>query len=244
MNSPSKFLAPSSDGERAPGTDLWRTGLVCTLRADLSSLQSCRQNYRISVLFKKAVGAAQPFAGFSEVYRRVVAIANHRVSQLVCLETGEMPGSIILCQGWHWIGENIVMALITLGLRCSDQIVTDHQGEIAPTDDALRSPGGATLEKLGRFAPQAADEIYSGFDFTDPSTPNADVVTVSYGEGFSGGGAVNFWPFVERAERLAHSYHGLLRAFGDVGSRPFRIRRREWFFASRTFITIHICFDQ
>jgi hypothetical protein len=137
VNSPSKFLAPGSDGDHALGADLWRTGLVYTLRADLSSLQSCRQNYRISVLFKKAVGAAPPFAGFSEVYRRVVAIANHRVSQFVCPETGEMPGTIILCQGWHWIGENIVTALITLGLRCWDQSLTDHQGEMAPADDAL-----------------------------------------------------------------------------------------------------------
>jgi hypothetical protein len=81
MDSPSKFLAPGSDGEHAPGTDLWRKGLVYTTRGDLTSLQSNLENYRISVLFKKGLGAAQPFTGFNEVYRRVVAIASHRISQ-------------------------------------------------------------------------------------------------------------------------------------------------------------------
>jgi hypothetical protein len=244
MDSPSKFLAPGSDGELGLGTDLWRKGLVYTARAEPSSLQSSRQSYRISVLFKKRVGATQPFTDFSEVYWRVVAIANHRVSQLTCPEAEETPDPIILCQGWRWIGENIVMALITLGLRCSDQILTDVQGEPAPTDEELRSPGGSTLEELGRVAPQALDEIYNEFDFTDTSTRNADVVTVSYGEPFSGGDAIDFWPFVERAERLARFYHSLLQTFGETGSHPFRIRHREWFLASLTFVTIHISFDR
>jgi hypothetical protein len=244
VDSPSKFLAPGSDGELAPGTDLWQKGLVYTTRAELSSLQSNQQDYRISVLFKKGVGAARPFTGFNEVYRRVVAIADHRVSQLTRPETGELPHPIILCQGWRWIGENIVTALITLSLRCSDQSLTDGQGEPAPADEALRSPGGATLEDLVRLAPHTADEIYNGFDLTDPSTPHAGVVTVSYGEPFSGDNAIDFWPFVERAEGLARFYYTLLKTFGESGSQPFRIRYREWFLASQTLVTIHICFDQ
>jgi hypothetical protein len=244
MESPRKFLAPGSDGEPAPGTDLWRKGLVYTTRGDLSSLQSNQQNYRISVLFKKGVGAAQPFTGFNEVYRRVVAIANHRISQLTCPATEDLPDAIILCQGWRWIGDNIVTALITLSLRCSNQGLTDVQGEPAPTDEALRSPGGTTLEECVRLAPQTADEIYNEFDFTDPSTPHTDVVTVSYGEPFSGDDAIDFWPFMERAERLARFYHGLLKTFGESGSQPFRIKCREWFLASPTFVTILICFDQ
>lgn len=244
MDTASKFLAPGDDGELAPGTDLWQKGLVCTMRAELFSLHSSRQNYRISALFKKRIGAAQPFTGFKEAYRRAVAIANHRISQLTCPETEKRPDSIIVCQGWRWLDENIVTALITLGLGCSDQSLTAVQGEPAPTDEALRSPGGATLEELGRLAPQAVDEIYNEFDFTDPSTPNADVVTLSYGEPFSGDDAIDFWPFVERAERLARFYHGILQTFGEAGTQPFRIRRREWFLASQTFVTIHICFDQ
>ena len=244
MDSSSKFLAPGGDGELAPGTDLWRKGLVCTTRANLSSLHDSRQNYRISALFKKTIGAAQPFTGFHEVYRRAVAIADQRISQLTCPETEKRPDSIIVCQGWRWLGENVVTAWITLGLRCSDPSLTDAQGEPAPTDEALRSPGGATREELGRLAPQAADEIYNEFDFSDPSTPNTGVVTVSYGEPFPGDDAIDFWPFVERAERVARFYHGILQTFGEAGTQPFRIRHRAWFLASQTFVTIHICFDQ
>jgi hypothetical protein len=244
MDRPSKFLSAGSDGELAPGTDLWRKGLVYTTRTGLSPLQSGRHNSRISVLIKRGVGAAQPFTGFHEVYRRVATIANHRVSQLTCPETGETPSSIILCHGWRRIGENIITALMTLGLRCSAQSWIDVQGEPPATEEALRSPGGATLEELARLAPQSADEIYNGFDFTDPSTPNTDVVTLSYGEPVSGSDIVDFRPFVERAESVARFYHGLLQTFGEAGAQPFKIKRREWFLASQTFVTIHICFEQ
>jgi hypothetical protein len=232
------------DGELAPGTDLWRKGLVCTVRSPLSSRRYSRQNYRISALFKKSIGATQPFTGFKEAYRRAFALANHRISQLTCPESEEIPGPIILCHGWRLIGENIVTALITLGLRCPDQSLTDVHGEPVPTDDALRSAGGATLEELDHLAPQAADEIYNEYDFADPSTQRGDVVTFSYGEPISSGHAIDFSPFVVRAENMARSYHGLLQTFGEAGSQPFRVRHREWFLASQTFVTIHICFDR
>jgi hypothetical protein len=244
MDSPSKFLAPGGDGELAPGTDLWRKGLVCTIRSELSSLGYSRQNYSISVLYKKSIGAAQPFTGFKEAYQRAFAVANHRISQLTCPESEKMPDPIIWCQGWRLIGENIVTALITLGLRCPDQSLTDVQGEPVATDEALRSPGGTPLEGLGRLAPQAADEIYNEFDFTDPPTHHADVVTFSYGEPVWSRHAIDFSPFVVRAEKMARSYHGLLQTFGEAGSQPFRVRHREWFLASQTFVTIHVCFDR
>ena len=238
------FLEPGSDGELGAGQNLWRKGLVYTTRTGLSPLPSTGQNYRISVGFKRGLGAAHPFRGFQEVYRRVATIANRRVSELTCPETGGMPGSIILGHGWRCLGENIVTALITLGLRCPHHGGIDLRGEPVPTEEALRSPGGATLEELTRLAPQRADEIYNEFDFTYPSTPNSGLVTLSYGEPFSGGDSVNFRPFVERAERLAHSYHALLETLGEASAQPFRIKRREWFLASRTFVTIHICFDR
>jgi hypothetical protein len=242
MENNSNFLAPGSDGELDPGTGLWRKGLVYT-RTGLPLL-STEQNHRISVGFKRGVGAAHPFRGFQEVYQRVATIANRRISQLTCPETGERPGRIILCHEWRWLGDKIVTALITVGLRCSDQGGMDVQGEPVPTEEALRSPGGATLEELARFAPQRADEIYNEFDFTDPSTPNTDLVTLSYGEPISDGDTVDFRPFVERAERLARSYHALLQTLGEASSQPLRIKRREWFLASQTFVTIHICFDR
>src|SRR5215469_3851703 len=159
MESPSNFLAPGSDGELDPDTNLWRKGLIYTRRTGLSSLQSTWQHYRISVGFKRGFGEAHLFTGFQDAYRRVTTIANWRLSQLTCPETGETPASIILCHGWRCLGEKIVTALITLGLRCSDQGVIDVKSELVPTDPALRSPGGATLEELARLAPQRADEI-------------------------------------------------------------------------------------
>lgn len=244
MEDDPNFLAPGGDGELDPGRSLWRKGLVYTTRTGVAH-QSTAQNYRISVGFKRGVGVAHAFTGFHEVYRRVATIANHRVSQLTCPETGETPGSMILCHAWRCLGDNIVTALITLGLRCSDQSGMGVQGEPVPTEEALRSPGGATLEELAKLAPQRADEIYNEFDFTDPLTANTDPVTLSYGEPISGSDTVvDFRPFVERAERVARSYHALLQTIGEASARPFGIHRREWFLASQTFVTIHICFDR
>jgi hypothetical protein len=243
MESPSTFLAPGSDGEIAPGTNLWKKGLVYTTRAELSPLQTIWQNYRISASFKRVFGQAHPFTSFQEVYRRVAIVANYRISELNCSEAGETPAGVTLCHGWRFLEDRIATAFITLGLQCSDQGGSDVKGEPVPTEEALRSPGGATLEELAHLAPQCADEVYNEFDFTDPSTSDADVVTVSYGEPVSGAGHIDFWPFVERAERLARFYHGLLETFGEAGSQRLNIKHREWFLASETFVTVHICFD-
>ena len=117
--------------------------------------------------------------------------------------------------------------------------------EPPPTEEALQSPGGATLEQLERLAPQRADEIYNEFDFADPSIRNTDPITVSYGEAIPGSDlSLDFAPFVNRAETVARSYHTLLQGLGEASAQPFRIQRREWFLASQSFVTIHICFDQ
>jgi hypothetical protein len=238
------FLAPGADGELGSGASLWRKGLVYTMRTRPAPLGRTGQNYCISAGFKAGFGAAQSLTGFQKAYRRVATIVNQRASQLKCAETDARPAAVILCHGWRYLGDNIVTALITLGLRCSDQGGIDAEGEPVPSEEALHSPGGATLEELARLAPQLADEVYNEFDFTYPLTSNTDPVTVSYGERISGGGTVDFRPFVERAERLAHSYYDLLEIFGETSVRPLRIRRREWFLASPTFVTIHICLDR
>jgi hypothetical protein len=99
------------------------------------------------------------------------------------------------------------------------------------------------LEELERLAPQRADEIYNEFDFTDPSTPNTDPITLSYGESISGSDpSLDFRPFVDRADKVARSYHKLLQSLGEASAQSFRIQRREWFLASQSFVTIHICF--
>jgi hypothetical protein len=100
------------------------------------------------------------------------------------------------------------------------------------------------LKNLTTLPHRLQTKIYNEFDLTDPSTHRADVVTLSYGEPISSGLAIDFSAFVAQAEKMARSYHGLLQTFGEAGSHPFRIRHREWFLASQTFVTIHICFDR
>jgi hypothetical protein len=68
---------------------------------------------------------------------------------------------------------------------------------------------------------------------------------LSYGESIFGSDpSLDFRPFVERAERVARSYHTLLQSLGEASAQSFRVQRREWFLASQSFVTIHICFDQ
>jgi hypothetical protein len=243
MNGDPKLLAPGADGELAPETSLWRKGLVYTTRTGPSPSRPYGDDYRISVGFKKGVASVHATTGFHDVYHRVAAVASYRISQLTCPDTHETPVGIILGQTWRPLGDNIITSLITLSLRCPGQ--NGIEGEPPPTEEALRSPGGATLAELERLAPQRAEEIYNEFDFTDPSSPNPGPITLSYGESVSGSDpVVDFGPFVERAERVARSYHRFLQTMGEATVHPFWIRRREWFLASQSFVTIHICFDQ
>ena len=237
MNAGSKFLEPGADGELAQGTNLWRKGLVYTIRTAWAA-RLCGDDYRISVGFKRGVASVHATAGFHDVYRRVVTVAKHRVSQLTCADTGKVPNSIILGHTWRPLGENILTSLITLSLRCSVQDGIEVTSEPPPTEESLQSPGGATLEQLERLAPQRADEIYNEFDFTAPSIRNTDPITLSYGEAIPGSDlSLDFGPFVDRAETVARSYHTLLQSLGEASAQPFRIQHREWFLASQSFAT-------
>jgi hypothetical protein len=237
------MLMPGADGEPAPEGGLWRKGLVYTTRTGRLRSWHSGDGYRISAGFKRSGPAGSAAAGFRDVYRRVTDVAKYRVSQLTCPDTGKAPGAIILGHAWGPLGANIRTSLITVSVRCSDQNGSGEMGEPPPTDEALGCPGGATLEDLERLAPQRADEIYNEFDFTDRATRESAPITLSYGERIEGAEPVtDFAPFVERAESVARSYHGLLQAWGEAGGRPFRIRRREWFPASQFFVTVHICF--
>ena len=246
MENQTNFLAPGSDGDLDAGADIWRKGLVYTRRSPIRPRQAVEQTYRVSVAFKRRVGASSPFSGYRELYRRVRTVATWATSELTCLETGEAPTGIVVCHGWRSLGEGgeIATAFITVDLRCSERGATEFSGEPEPTEETLRSPGGATLEELARIAPQRADEFYNEFDFTEPSTADTAPVTLSYGEPTSGDEAVDFQPFVERAERLARDYYTFLQSLGEAHSNAFRVTRREWFLADQGFITIHVCFDR
>jgi len=137
----------------------------------------------------------------------------------------------------------ISAAFIMLELRCSALGGSEAKGESEPTEQDLLSPGGASLEELARLNPLRADELYNEFDFTEPSTPESDPITLSYGERVSISAAVDFEPFVHRAEQRAETYHAFLKDLGEARSTAFRIIHREWFLANNDFVTVHVCFD-
>jgi hypothetical protein len=116
----------------------------------------CARQESITLLclvgLKRRVGCRPATVGFQDVYRRVVTLAKRRISQLSCPETGEVPTSIILGQTWRPLGEKIITSLVTFCLRCSAQNGLELGGEPTPSEEALRFPGGATLEDLERLA--------------------------------------------------------------------------------------------
>ena len=138
----------------------------------------------------------------------------------------------------------ISMAFIMLELRCAPLGASQVKGEPEPAEQDLLSPGGASLEQLALLSPQRADEVYNEFDFTDLSTPESDPITFSYGETVSASVAVDFEPFVHRAERQARIYHAFLKDLGETRSTAFRILQREWFFADNDFVTVHVCIER
>ena len=235
-----KFMLPGRDGELDPTANIWRKGIVFINRAEIPGSPAVKPGYRVSAGFKRAVSAAQPLTGFRDLYDRVEFVGRRRISELTAADP-TLAGAID-CHGWRLLGDsaNIATAFVTLAVGSPELA-----GEPPPTDDDLLAPGGASLADAARAAPQRADEIYNEFDFTGPSAPGSDPITVSYAEPvpeIGDGDSTDFKPFVERAETFANSYFNLLRHFGEV-STPFRPTHREWFLADRKLVTVHICFS-
>jgi hypothetical protein len=231
------FSQPGSDGALPAGANEWRRGLVYTAKPGIPCPLRCGQEYRISVGFKQKVWPGTEFTGFGNLYQRVTTIANARVAQLICDRDGEPPHTWVLWHGWRCLGDNdaIATAFVTVGLLCPAEGAAKPEGEKAPTAEELMAPGGATLEMLTRVGPQRVDEMYSEFDFTDPSSANTDPVILSYGESTPACEAMNFEPFVHCAEKLVKFYYGV---------EPFRILRREWYRVTNTNLTVvHIHFQ-
>jgi hypothetical protein len=235
-----KFLLPGRDGDFDPSVNIWRKGIVFT-----KTTLTVKSGYRVSIAFKRSVSSLQPLVSFRDLYERVASMGNQRVSELIAADPSLE--AVIVCHGWRFLGDagNIAAAFITLALRSADESETDFVGQQPPTDEDLLVPGGTKLEDLGRLAPQGKYEFYNEFDFTDPAAPSLDCITVSYAETIPENSAdsINFQPFVEQAERFAQRYHDRLKILREVSS-PFRPTHREWFFADRRLVTVHICFSR
>ena len=241
------FSQSGSDGVLPPGASEWRRGLVYTAKPAIPSTLQFGQEYRIMAGCKQKNSGGRTFTGYAELYRRVTALANARVAQLRCSREEHPINTWLLCHGWRTLGDthNIAAAFLTMGLICQAPGVASPTGESAPTGEQLSAPGGATLETLTRFAPRRVDEIYSEFDFTDPSGTANDPVMLSYGESIPRSEATDFLPSVQRAEKLARFYYDVLQAWpGSPPGEPFRIIRREWYRVTNTdLITVQVHFN-
>jgi hypothetical protein len=240
------FLQPGCDGTLPAGVNEWSRGLVYTARPEIPHRLRNGQEYRITVAYKRRAGVNEASAGYGDLYRRVSFIARARIGQLMCSTADEPPHAWVMCHGWRPLGDthNIVAAFLTMGLVCLPEGDPKPLGEKAPTAEELLRPGGTTLEILTRFAPQRVDEIYNEFDFTDPSNPDNDPMILSYGESVQTCEAIDFQPFVRRAEALAKFYWDVLGTLpGGSKGAGFEILRRNWYcITNPNLVTVEVHF--
>ena len=240
------FSQPGSDPALPLAANEWRRGLVYTANSELPCPLRRGQQYRISIAFKQKTGTSQQFRGYGDMYQRITAIAQARISQLTCpCQQGPLH-TWIECHGWRHLDDTheIATAFTTMGLICPKLGDTNPEGEDAPAAEALLVPGGATDEMLARFAPQRSNEIYNEFDFTDTSAPSIGPVILSYGEPVPACEGTNFQPFVRRAEEFARFYHGVLQHRAGPRTDPFKIMRREWYCVTDpNLVTVHVHFQ-
>jgi hypothetical protein len=118
---------------------------------------------------------------------------------------------------------------VTLGLILPNDRTAKPQGERAPSSAELMAPGGFTPEMLVAKGgdEKEIDEIYTDFDFRDPSSSPADVM-ISYGENVQTCEGIDFRPLLERAEERARFYYHLFPSRQACGKGAFQIIRRKW----------------
>ena len=219
--------------------------MVYTAKPEIPCPLVIGQEYRITAAFKQKVRTGEEFSGYGEIYQRINVLANARISQLTRPNEGAPLHTWVLWHGWRCLGDTraIATAFMTIGLIRPKEGDEKPKGESAPTAEALMAPGGATLEMLAKLAPQRSDEFYNEFDFTDPSSPCADPVMLSYGESVPACEPMNFEPFVQRAERLAEFYYDFLRVQTRSRVDPFNVSGREWYCVTNpNLVAVHVHF--
>jgi len=116
-------------------------------------------------------------------------------------------------------------------------------GENAPTSASLTAPHGMTLEMFARNNPQRTDEFYNEFDLIDPSSADAGLILLSYGERVSTCEGIDYAPFVKRAKKFAESYYEFLECESRPPKEPFQILRREWYCVTNpNLAVVHVYF--
>jgi len=227
---PSNFSKPGSDGMALPeGFNPWQWCVSYTVRPELLSPLVEGREYRIVVRTINRTPSDVPSNGYRLLYERASEITKHRVSQLKCATSNGSPQTRILAHGW-WKNDRSKLAMAFIGTAVSylKDGETMPPGQLFPGPDELAAPGGMTPENLHvpPPLPKTIEEVYSEADARDLSDKGANIFLISYGEYVPTCEALDYKPFVERAENLARFY-----------GQP-EIVRREWFCATNPDIAV------
>ena len=226
-----EFNRPGSDGALPSGFAQWQCGLTYTVRPQMLRPLLRGREYRINFSVRRKCTRNEEFRAYGDLYGRAVAIARARIAELTCADDGEPIHTWIRAHGW-FAGEafKIPSATLTLGLVFPNERSTQPQGEQPPSSAELMAPGGFTPEMLVAKggAPKQIDEIYTDFDFRDPTSSRADVM-ISYGENIQTCNGIDFHGVLQRAEGRARFYFRLFPSGQACEKSAFQIVRREWY---------------
>ncbi len=243
------FSQPGSDGVLPEGVPEWRDrlgslmprGLVYTGR-NTRDVLPCDCKYRIAACFKQRVAKGELF-DYASIYRRAARLAGDRAAEMACGH-GEPLHSRILCHTWRSIPGaefDFPMAAVTAELGCSR--VEQAEGELEPAASALLAPGSASPEGFSRPAGEPANEFYNEYDVADRSGAHSEPVSFSYGEHVESCSAIDYAPFVERAEKRARFHYNVLAALSSEERLPFAILRRDWWAVPDTLVVVGVYFQ-
>jgi hypothetical protein len=232
------FSKPGSDGSLPNGFTHWRCGVAYTVNPELLSGLACGKEYLIGVSVLRNKPADGTFKGYGDLFERAMRIAKARAAEFTCRDARQFLHTRVLAHTWFRHGTtNLVRAAVTLGVTCLNDGDVGPIGESSPTAEALAVPGGMTPEQLMSVpVRKPLDEVYSDGDVRGESD-SSRIVLFSYGEYVKAAQAIDYTPFVKRAENLTR-FHQFLEDEFVTSSEQLNIVRREWFCATNPDIAV------
>jgi len=238
----SQFSKPGGDGVSLPdGPDRWGYSVSYTVRPEILSPLSCGREYRLAIRVIRRIPTNEKFKDYANLYQRAAVICKSREAQLRCAEKGTTLHSRTLVQGW-WMNAklNLATLYLTMGISCLRKGDPVPQGEQVPTPEALTEPGGVTPQNYTPAhvaAQKPIDEMYTDADARDSSGTSGSILLFSYGEYVPTCDGLDYAPFIERAETLAHHRASLSGGGKVVG--------REWFCVTNPNVAVvHVYVQQ
>jgi hypothetical protein len=239
-NSESPFRKPGQQGALPPEFVPWKWSVSYTVRPELRSELSCGHEYLICSTILRRRPNSECFTGFADLYERAHRIASVRATHLKCeKKCHDLHTRTVMHTWFRHEGTNLLRAVVILGVRCLRDGEVGSTGESQPSAESLAVPGGMTKEELAtrKGDTKGLDEIYSDYDVREEPGP-VGILTLSYGEYVKSTEALDYTPFIERAESLASFHLRLAEARPDERSTNPDIVRREWFCATNPDIAV------